>query len=331
VLESAQRGAGLTQQLLAFARKKIVKPELADLNDIVKRMSHMIRRLMGENYELSLALSPALGVTKVDVGSFEQVLMNLAVNARDAMSGGGKLTLATSNVILGPEYCKANPGTPPGKYVLLSAADTGCGMSDEVRARVFEPFFTTKGLGEGTGLGLSMCHGIVQQAGGNIAVESEVGRGTTFCVYLPRVFGVQPEAALQSVRPPATGGNETILVVEDEAVILQVARMVLSGLGYRVLTALDGAEALDLAMMLSEPIHLLLTDVVMPKVGGRDLAKTLAELRPGVRVLYSSGYTDNAIAEHGVLEAGVNFLQKPYTASELAMRVREVLDQENPA
>jgi PAS domain S-box-containing protein len=328
VLESAQRGAGLTQQLLAYARKKIVKPEVVNLNEIVMRMSHMIRRLMGESYELSLSLSPAVGVTKVDVGSFEQVLMNLAVNARDAMSGGGTLTLATSNVVLGPEYCKAHPGTPPGRYVLLSASDTGCGMTQDVIARVFEPFFTTKGLGEGTGLGLSMCHGIVQQAGGNIAVESEVGRGTTFLVYLPRLFGQQPEPAVQSARPPATGGAETILVVEDETVILQVARMVLSALGYRVLTAADGVEALELVKSTEQPIDLLVTDVVMPKLGGADLAKALTELRPGLRVLYSSGYTDNAIADHGVLEDGVNFLQKPYTASDLASRVREVLDQE---
>jgi PAS domain S-box-containing protein len=328
VLESAQRGAGLTQQLLAYARKKIVKPEVVNLNEVVMRMSHMIRRLMGESYELSLSLSPSVGMTKVDVGSFEQVLMNLAVNARDAMIGGGKLTLATSNVVLGPEYCKAHPGTPPGRYVLLSASDTGCGMTEDVLARVFEPFFTTKGLGEGTGLGLSMCHGIVQQAGGNIAVESELGRGTTFMVYLPRVFGAQPEPALQSVKPPATGGAETILVVEDETVILQVARMVLSALGYRVLTAADGVEALELVKNTEQPIHLLVTDVVMPKLGGADLAKALTELRPGLRVLYSSGYTDNAIADHGVLEEGVNFLQKPYTASDLASRVREVLDQD---
>jgi PAS domain S-box-containing protein len=328
VLESAQRGAGLTQQLLAYARKKIVKPEVVNLNEVVMRMSHMIRRLMGESYELSLSLSPSVGMTKVDVGSFEQVLMNLAVNARDAMIGGGKLTLATSNVVLGPEYCKAHPGTPPGRYVLLSASDTGCGMTKDVLARVFEPFFTTKGLGEGTGLGLSMCHGIVQQAGGNIAVESELGRGTTFMVYLPRVFGAQPEPALQSVKPPATGGAETILVVEDETVILQVARMVLSALGYRVLTAADGVEALELVKNTEQPIHLLVTDVVMPKLGGADLARALTELRPGLRVLYSSGYTDNAIADHGVLEDGVNFLQKPYTASDLASRVREVLDQD---
>jgi PAS domain S-box-containing protein len=328
VLESAQRGAGLTQQLLAYARKKIVKPEVVNLNEVVMRMSHMIRRLMGESYELSLSLSPSVGMTKVDVGSFEQVLMNLAVNARDAMIGGGKLTLTTSNVVLGPEYCKAHPGTPPGRYVLLSASDTGCGMTKDVLARVFEPFFTTKGLGEGTGLGLSMCHGIVQQAGGNIAVESELGRGTTFMVYLPRVFGAQPEPALQSVKPPATGGAETILVVEDETVILQVARMVLSALGYRVLTAADGVEALQLVKNTEQPIHLLVTDVVMPKLGGADLAKALTELRPGLRVLYSSGYTDNAIADHGVLEEGVNFLQKPYTASDLASRVREVLDQD---
>ena len=328
VLESAQRGAGLTQQLLAYARKKIVKPEVVNLNDVVMRMSHMIRRLMGESYELSLSLSPALGLTKVDVGSFEQVLMNLSVNARDAMGGAGKLTLATSNVVLGPEYCRAHPGTPPGRYVLLSASDTGCGMSKDLIARVFEPFFTTKGLGEGTGLGLSMCHGIVQQAGGNIAVESEVGRGTTFMVYLPRVFGAQPEPAVQSVRPPATGGAETILLVEDEAVILQVARMVLRALGYEVLTAADGVEALELVRNTERPIHLLVTDVVMPKLGGAELAAAVTELRPGLRVLYSSGYTDNAIADQGVLEAGVNFLQKPYTARDLASRVREVLDQE---
>jgi len=326
-LESAKRGAALTQQLLAFARKKIVRPEVIDLNEVLHRMASLIRRLVGENLELVLMPAPRLGLVKVDVGSMEQVIMNLVVNARDAISGTGRITLETQDVVLDEEYCRAHVETAAGEYVMLAVSDTGVGMPPEIASRVFEPFFTTKPVGEGTGLGLAMCHGIVKQAGGNISVYSEAGAGSSFRVYLPRAVGGRPVAHTLAPRPSSATGHETILLVEDEHMILRVAREALSGLGYRVFTAGDGIQALDMVSRMSEPVHLLITDVVMPRMGGRELATQLARLCPGLRVLFSSGYTENAIVDHGVLDEGINFLQKPYTPMTLARRVREVLDR----
>ena len=328
-LDSARRGAALTQQLLAFARKKIVRPEIVDLNEVLHRLGGMIRRLMGENIDLVFTLPRGLGLVKVDAGSLEQVIMNLVVNARDAVTGTGRITVETKNELLDDDYCRAHAETTPGEYVVLSVSDDGIGMAPEICSRVFEPFFTTKPTGEGTGLGLAMCHGIVKQAGGNISVHSEPGRGSTFLVYLPRAIGARLTSmtSIAGLPSPSAQGHETVLVVEDEETILRVAYEALTTLGYRVLTAADGVQALALVARTAERIHLVITDVVMPKMGGRELATRLAELRPGVRVLYSSGHTEDAIVEHGVLDEGINFLQKPYAPTTLAMRVREALDK----
>jgi PAS domain S-box-containing protein len=328
VTEAAMRGAALTQQLLAFARKKIVNPEVLELNEVVSKMVPMLRRLVGEHLELSLELAPSLGAVKVDAGSVEQVVMNLVVNARDALSAGGQITLRTAEVTLDEVACRAHAETLPGDYVVLTVSDNGTGMAPEVQSRLFEPFFTTKPVGEGTGLGLAMCHGIVKQARGTIAVQSEFGKGSSFQVYLPRVHGERASVRPARASLEAARGRETVLLVEDEAMIVRLAREALSGMGYRVLTATDGVEALELAEGFPEPIDLLITDVVMPRLGGRELATRLVTLRPGIKVLYSSGYTENAIVDHGVLEKGVHFLHKPYRLTELAARVREVLESE---
>jgi two-component system cell cycle sensor histidine kinase/response regulator CckA len=325
-IAAVKRGAALSQQMLAFARKKIVHPEVVALNDVLQSMTGMIRRLMGENLEVVLALSPDLGVVRVDVGSLEQVIMNLVLNARDAIPGAGRITLHTENVLLDADAYRGQADVAPGKYVMLAVSDTGRGMTPEISARIFEPFFTTKPVGEGTGLGLAMCDGIVRQAGGTIAVASEPGKGSSFRVYFPRTRDGEPSAPTKP-RPTSVGGRETLLVVEDELMILSVAKRALTALGYDVLTAANGAQALELAASTARPIHLLVTDVVMPKMGGRELAEQLAALRPGVRVLYTSGYTSNAIGQHCVLEEGINFLQKPYSATTLATRIREVLDR----
>jgi two-component system cell cycle sensor histidine kinase/response regulator CckA len=327
VVEAAQRGAALTQQLLAYARKKVVKPEVLNLNDVLRRMAPMIRRLVGEHLEVIVSLAPELGMTKVDVGSLEQVIMNLIVNARDAISEGGRIELETSNVELRADDCRSRPESVPGQYVVMSVRDTGCGMTPEVMTRLFEPFFTTKPPGQGTGLGLAMCQGIVKQAGGNISVDGEPGQGSTFRIYLPRVAGWASSTAGIPADAASVGGHETLLLVEDEKMIVRVARESLSRFGYQVITASDGVQALEVAAATPQRIHLVITDVIMPNMGGRELAARLEALRPGIKVLFSSGYPANAIAAHGVLEDGINFIQKPYTPSALAARVRQVLDQ----
>ena len=327
ILAAATRGASLTQQLLAFARKKIVKPEDANLSAILSRMAPIIRRVAGEHIEVELALASRLNTVKVDVGSMEQVIVNLIVNARDAMPNGGRLTLETQDVVLDESHSQTHPDVAVGSYVVLGVTDTGVGMGPEIRSHLFEPFFTTKPPGVGTGLGLAMCHGIVKQAGGAISVNSELGRGTSFRIYLPSHASVRL-VAVTGARPSLTPtGRETILVVEDERMILRVAQAALERLGYRVLCASDGMEALELVRKTPEPIHLLVTDVVMPKLGGRELALRLQELRPNTRVLYTSGYAENAIATQGVLREGVDFIQKPYALATLTRRVREALDQ----
>ena len=330
-VESARRGAVLTQQLLAFARKKIVRPEVVVLNEILERLAPMIGRLVGEHLELVLELSADLGPVKVDIGSFEQVIMNLVVNARDAISGPGRIQLETQNVSLDVAACRRHAEMVPGDYVMLGVSDSGTGMSFETRAQIFEPFFTTKGVGEGSGLGLAMCHGIVKQAGGNILVDSEPAKGSRFRVYLPRVdAAVAPaprEDAGSSSRSSSSRGTETLLLVEDEEMIVRVAREALTALGYHLLTARDGLQALELAACTPGPIHLLITDVVMPRMGGRELATRLTAQRPDVRVLFSSGYTADAIVDQGVLAEGIDFLQKPYTTGGLSKRVREILDR----
>ncbi len=314
--QAGDRAASLTRQLLAFSRQQVIVPQILDLNGVVTDAAKLLRRLIGEDIELTTALDPALGRVKADPGQVEQVLMNLAVNARDAMPAGGTLTVETANV-----------ERDGGRYVLLRVADTGCGMDAATKARVFEPFFTTKGPGKGTGLGLSVVHGVVQQAGGRIEVDSEPGRGTTFRVYLPLEENAVPRQKPAAVPVSSPGGTETLLLVEDEEAVRGLTRMTLEAGGYRVLEASHGAEALRLAERHAEPIHLLVTDVVMPGMSGRELADRLTASRPGLRVLYLSGYTDDAVVRNGVLEAGVAFLQKPFGVDALARKVREVLDR----
>jgi two-component system cell cycle sensor histidine kinase/response regulator CckA len=323
--EAARRGAALTRQMLAFARKQIVHPTVIALDDVVESLTPMIRRLVGENLDVSVATSSHRERVKVDVGSLEQVIMNLVVNARDAIAGTGRITIETGSAELGLDYAREH-ATAPGHHVFLAVTDTGTGMSDDVAARAFEPFFTTKPVGKGTGLGLAMCEGIVRQAGGHIAIESAVGRGSTFRVFLPRAVA---EATPIQKPPPErpTGGRETLLVVEDDALILRVAKRSLTDLGYVVLAASDALEALDVVRRHPEPIHLLVSDVIMPKMSGRELASRILALRPGVRVLFSSGYTADAFAQDGAVGEGVNFLAKPYSPSALAAAVRDALDK----
>jgi len=327
VRKAADRAAGLTRQLLAFSRQQVLQPQVLDLNALVSELEKMLRRLLGEDVELAARLDPALGRVKADPGQLEQVVMNLAVNSRDAMPSGGKLTIETANVLLDEPYARDHYPGRPGPYVLLAVSDNGVGMSDETQAHLFEPFFTTKEKGKGTGLGLATVYGIVKQSGGFIWVYSEVGHGTAFKIYLPRVD--QPAAAAAggtAPAAPAARGTETVLLAEDEAPVRAVARQVLERQGYTVLEAPSAEAALDVAERYSGPIHLLLTDVVMPGMSGRDLALRLATLRPEARVIYMSGYTDDAITRHGVLEPGLAFVQKPFAPDALARKVRDVLD-----
>jgi len=328
IRKAGDRAAALTRQLLAFSRRQVLQPKVLDLNNVVTNMGQMLRRLIGEDIELSTDLSPSLSRVKADPGQIEQVIVNLAVNARDAMPDGGRITIATSDAELSPAYAAAHPEVRPGPHVLLSVADTGHGMSDETQAHLFEPFFTTKERGKGTGLGLATVYGIVHQSGGHLRVNSAADRGSTFLIYLPRVEA--PEDGVQGadrpLLPHPSPGTETILLAEDEEVVRRLAREILSGNGYKVLEAGNGREALLLSEAHRGEIHLLLTDVVMPKMSGRELTERIRPLRPGLRILYMSGYTDDAILRHGVLEDGIPFLQKPFTPEELARKVREVLD-----
>ena len=323
---ASESAANLTRQLLAFSRKQMLQPKVLDLNSIVFDMDRMLRRLIGEDIDLVTLLEPRLGQVKADPGQIEQVIMNLAVNARDAMPKGGKLTIETKNVYLDRAYASTHPSVQPGKYVMLAVSDSGTGMDVETQARIFEPFFTTKEVGRGTGLGLSMIYGIVKQSGGNIWVYSEPGHGTTFKIYLPRI---EEEASTEStlVTAGTARGTETILVVEDEAGLRELIKEILEEEGYTVLATHDGHEALSICEQHDESIDLLITDVVMPGLSGRELAERLADNRPQVKVLFMSGYTDDAVVRHGVLEAEALFLQKPFTPDALARKVREVLDK----
>src|SRR5579883_780252 len=327
VHKAGQRSAGLTRQLLAFSRQQVQELRVLDLNEVVSDTASMLQRVIGEDVKLSTTTANGLWLVKADPGQVEQILLNLAVNARDAMPTGGKLTIETSNVELNETYAASHPDARAGSHVLLAVSDTGCGMSAAVRAKIFEPFFTTKGPGKGTGLGLATVYGIVKQSGGHVSVYSEVGIGTTFKVYLPRTEqageGAKPNSAL---RPPPRG-TETVLVVEDDAAVRALTRHILQHAGYAVLEAAGGDEALRVATGHTGRIHLLVTDVVMPGLGGRAAAERLAERHHGLRVLFVSGYTDDAVVRHGVLHDRVNFLQKPFTPAALAWKVREVLDQ----
>ena len=324
---AAERAASLTGQLLAFSRKQILAPKILDLNAVVSGLEKMLRRLIGEDVELTVVLDPSLRPVRADPGQMEQVLMNLAVNARDAMSQSGRLTIETADAVLDENYAREHSGVRPGRYSMVAVSDTGAGMDAATRARVFEPFFTTKGPGKGTGLGLSTVFGIVQQSGGHVYVYTDPGRGTTFKVYLPSEGeGVRPSGKSFAGTSTMPGGSETVLLVEDEDSLRSLGRHVLELCGYKVLAAADGQEAVGVCEGHAAEVHLLVSDVIMPHLGGRQLAERLRSARPGLKVLFVSGYTDDAVVRHGILEARTAFLQKPYTPGDLARKVREVLD-----
>lgn len=326
IKKAGDRAAALTGQLLAFSRKQILQPEVIDLNHVVIELNKMLRRLIGEDIDLLMGLGPDLGKVKADPNQLGQVLMNLSVNARDAMPKGGKLTIETSNVHLSEEFASHHMAVPAGQYVMLAVSDTGCGMDSETQARIFEPFFTTKEIGKGTGLGLSTVYGIVQQSGGSVWVYSEIGRGTTFKIYLPCVAGSVAEDQSASSSPELSRGTETVLLVEDEEMVRDMATEILREGGYFVLEARHGNEAMALSKQYEGQIHLMLSDVVMPQMSGRELAERLTPLRSNMKVLYMSGYTDDAIVHHGVLEEGTAFIGKPFSPDALTRKVREVLD-----
>jgi len=326
IKSTGQRAADLTRQLLAFSRKQLLQPRRLNLNAVVQGLAPMLERLIGEDIELQTALDPAAGPVTADPGQIEQVIMNLAVNARDAMPAGGQLTIETSNVELDAAYTHQRVGVRPEPHVMLAVTDTGSGMDEPTRARIFEPFFTTKEVGKGTGLGLSTVHGIINQSGGTIWVYSEPGKGTTFKIYLPRAAGAAKEpVGVRTVSPPARG-SETILLVEDEQGVRDIVREVLQARGYTVLEARHGIEALAVARRHRGPIDLLLTDVVMPRMGGPELAECLVARQPNLKVLYMSGYTERAVARHHMLDSNAPYLQKPVTVEAITHHVREVLD-----
>ena len=331
IRDTVERATRLTGQLVRFSRQEVIKPRVLNLNQVVGELSTMLRRLIGEDVRLVTAPAADLGPIQADPAQIDQVIANLAVNARDAMPGGGVLTIETSNVVVDQAYADLHLEAQPGEYVLLAVSDTGVGMDEGVQARIFEPFFTTKEPGQGTGLGLATVFGIVKQGKGRIEVYSEVGHGTTFKIYWPRIQeageGAEaPSAAAPAIPGPLVGGTETVLLVEDEVEVRELAKRILQSCGYPVLTAGDGLEALQMGEEYDGPIHLLLTDVVLPHMRGTDLAGRLVAKRPGMRVLYMSAYTDGAIAQQGVLPPGVFFLGKPFTIEELTQTVREVLD-----
>jgi PAS domain S-box-containing protein len=324
IQRAGERAASLTRQLLTFSRKQVLQPKVIDLNEAVSEMEKMLRRVIGEDIDLRTSLQPEPARVKADPGQIEQVLMNLAVNARDAMPDGGKLLIETKNVVLDEDYARLHVDVTPGPHVVLTVKDTGAGMNEETLGRIFEPFFTTKPVGWGTGLGLSTVYGIVRQAGGSIHVESAVGEGTTFNIYLKRVDellddrrGAEDAVSLR--------GAETILLAEDDEMVRDLTSAILRASGYRVLEAANGGAALMICERHEEEIHLLLTDVIMPEMNGRELAQRLLDLRPSMQVLYMSGYTADAIAHHGVLDSNFPLLQKPFTPAALAHKVRSVL------
>ncbi len=324
IQNAGNRAAALTRQLLAFSRQQVLEMKVLDLNAVVASTEKMLRRVIGEDVLLTAVPAPDLGRIKADAGQLEQIIMNLAINARDAMPQGGKLTLETAQVELDETYAQGHLEVKPGRYAMLAVSDTGCGMDEATRKRIFEPFFTTKGLGQGTGLGLATVFGIVKQCGGHIWVYSEPGQGTTFKLYFP---SIEAHATQEQARPAqaAHHGVETILLVEDEAAVRTVTLLTLRGMGYTVLEACDGPEAIAICERYPNPIDLLISDVVMPGMGGGKVAQAVVALRPNIKVLYLSGYTDDAVVRHGILQERVAFLQKPFSPKSLGHKVREVL------
>jgi len=326
IRDAAVRSADLTQQLLAFARKQTIAPKVLDMNATVASMLKMLQRLIGEDILLNWHPAASLWQVKVDPAQLDQILANLSVNARDAIADVGKITIETRNSVFDTDYCAANFGFIPGEYVMLAVSDDGCGMDKETMLHIFEPFFTTKDLGEGTGLGLATVYGIVKQNRGFIKVYSEPGQGTTFKIYLPRYEGEGSPVQVEVAAKQLSMGNETILLVEDESSILTMTTLLLERQGYNVLSASKPSEAILLAQKHADGIHLLLTDVVMPDMNGRDLARALLPLCPKIKTLFMSGYTANVVAHHGVLDEDVHFISKPFSLPDLAAKVREVLD-----
>jgi CheY-like chemotaxis protein/two-component sensor histidine kinase len=326
IRRASDKAAALTQQLLAFSRKQFMQPRVVDLNSVVSDAERMLRRIIGENVELIAHLEPRLGTVRADPDQIGQVLVNLAVNARDAMPGGGKLILETANREFDEEHLRLHPEAPPGRYVMLAVSDTGVGMDEATKARIFEPFFTTKERGKGTGLGLSTVYGIVAQSGGHVWVYSEPGQGTTFRIYLPRLDQA-PEETVASAPDGEARGSETVLLVEDQAEVRELAAGVLREYGYEVLEAASGEQAEQVAASAETPVDAVVTDVVLPGISGRVLAERLTARWPGLSVLYMSGYTDDVVVHHGVLDAGMAFLQKPFAPEVLARKLRELLDR----
>jgi len=327
---AGESAAGLTRQLLAFSRRQILEPRTIDLNAVLLRLRLLLRRVIGDDIHLHLNLTPTLAMVEVDPGEIERVVMNLAVNARDAMPDGGHLTIESAIVELDEAYARAHPGTAAGSHVMLAVSDSGIGMDDETQRQVFEPFFSTKGIGQGTGLGLATVYGIVKQSGGSIWVYSETARGTTFKIYLPRATSHAGDAADERSAPETWRGSETVLVVEDQPELRTLVCGTLQRHGYRVLSATNGEEAFHVSAEHKGELDLLLTDVVMAGLNGRRVAQRLHLERPQMRVIYMSGYTDQTIVRHGVLEPGLAFLQKPFTIQTLLRRVRETLDAAEP-
>lgn len=325
IQKAALRSAELTRQLLAFSRQQTVSPKVLDLNEVVGGMMTMLQRLIGEDIELRWNPGPDLWTIRMDPIQIDQILVNLCVNSRDAIAGVGRVAIDTRNCTFDAEYCASHAGSAPGEYVSLAVRDDGCGMTEETQAHLFEPFFTTKPMGKGTGLGLATAYGIVKQNHGFILVDSKTGRGTTVTIHLARHLGAKEVKRASGSSGEAAGGHETILLVEDEPAVLELGRMMLEALGYRVLTAQSPNEAAGIAHQHAGEVHLLMTDVVMPGMNGRELAEKLTAVYPNLKSLYTSGYTANVIAHHGVLDEGVQIIQKPFSMKELAIKVREAL------
>ncbi len=331
IMKAGERAAELTRQLLTFSRRQVVRPKVLDLNTLVAATAVMLRRLIGEHIELRIVAGPDLGKVHADAGQLEHVILNLVVNSRDAMPNGGTLILETQNVELGESYVGMHATIRPGRYVMLAVTDTGIGMDESTRSHLFEPFFTTKEQGHGTGLGLSTVYGIVKQSNGEIVVYSEPGHGTCIKLYFPVVAEVVVEDVAEKLQPGVLSGTETILLVEDEEAVRKLVRRTLEKHGYQLLVAATGTEALEILQNHSERIHLVITDVIMPQMGGRQLAERLKALHPKIRILFVSGYTESSVLRSGNLAEGEAFLQKPFTPLALARRVRELLDQGNGA
>lgn len=330
VLTASKRATSLIRQILAFSRRQVIRPQVINLNVLILEMDKMLRRLIGEDVRFVTIPGPDLGCVRVDPGQMEQVIANLAVNARDAMPSGGKLLIETANVTIGQEIMDRHMDALPGNHVMLAVSDTGIGMTEEVKSHLFEPFFTTKGPGKGSGLGLATVYGIVRQHKGAIWAYSEPGRGTTFKIYLPRCEDLPGALPLELSAQPSLGGTETVLVVEDEVSVRKATERTLKRLGYTILQAQCGEDALLAAEGHTGEIHLLLTDIVMPGMNGRELARRISARRPGIKVIFMSGYTDTVIKNNGTLPNGMEFLQKPFSADTLAAKVRKTLDNSRP-